>query len=54
MKDSQSPFDLIERVVQALEESTTDNQVNPLAFFNHPLMANWLKDAKHGLDLIAD
>ena len=37
--------ELIRRIVNALNDSTNGNEINPLEFFNHPDLFNWLAEA---------
>jgi hypothetical protein len=39
-------IDFIQRVVTAMDESTDGREINPLTFFEHPLLRNWLPSAK--------
>ena len=42
--------DLIARIVEALDDSTDGREINPLIFFNHPALFNWLAEAKELLN----
>ena len=42
--------ELIRRIVNALNDSTTGKEINPFEFFNHPELANWLVEANEYLN----
>jgi hypothetical protein len=42
--------ELVRRIVNALDDSTHDKEVNPFEFFNHPDLSNWLAEAKDFLN----
>ena len=45
---------LVERMIQALDDSTQGREVDPLAFFNHPALDRWLPQAKALLNHIKE
>jgi len=42
--------ELVRRIVNALNDSTTGKEINPFEFFNHPDLSNWLAEAKDFLN----
>jgi len=45
-------IELIQRIVNAFDDSTNGKEINPFEFFNHPDLSNWLVEAKDFLNEI--
>jgi hypothetical protein len=41
--------DLVQRVLDALQDSSDGKDVNPYLFFSHAKLSNWIEDAQQTL-----